>query len=336
MAGIPNLIASGPPKSKVFTILVLLSGGCFRALALMNSNLFGLALLSAGLSTLQLQRFRSYHVVATVMMENVPQIVLQYYFLFVLELHTATAFISLVSSIFNILLSILSVVVFHFLHRNQTEKAFSILMLWTKKEAQSESAGMTEGGESKSDLDPFARCTRRSELGKSLKRISEMNFEILATKKLENGCLFHGVCVSENSVTAEARRKSTGGTFADFMSQQKQIQNAVESAFGLDDAAYSERFTFSVTISESTQSTRADKVKLVMDGLEELKASQETLAVVQESIAMQATGDDDDGDGARAVINRMAAEMVHKMKMELSGFTESDMRALMREVAEEV
>ena len=69
-------------KSKVFTVLVLMSGGSFRALTFMNSNLFGLNILSAGLSKLQLQRFQSHHVIATVLTENVPQIMLQYWFMF--------------------------------------------------------------------------------------------------------------------------------------------------------------------------------------------------------------------------------------------------------------
>ena len=53
-------------KSKVYVILVLMSGGAFPALKLMNSNLFGLGLLSAGLSTIQLQGFRGHHVMTTV------------------------------------------------------------------------------------------------------------------------------------------------------------------------------------------------------------------------------------------------------------------------------
>ena len=53
-------------KTKVYVVLVLLSGGAFPALKVMNSNLFGLDLLSAGLSTVQIENFRSHHVVATV------------------------------------------------------------------------------------------------------------------------------------------------------------------------------------------------------------------------------------------------------------------------------
>ena len=53
-------------KSKVFVALVLLSGGAFPALKLMSSNLLAHGLFSAGLSTIQLEGFRSRHVLTTV------------------------------------------------------------------------------------------------------------------------------------------------------------------------------------------------------------------------------------------------------------------------------
>ena len=53
-------------KTKVYAILVLMSGGAFPALKMMSSNLFGLGLFSAGLSNIQLEQFRGHHVVTTV------------------------------------------------------------------------------------------------------------------------------------------------------------------------------------------------------------------------------------------------------------------------------
>merc|ERR550532_3014726 len=95
-------------RSKVFTILVLMSGGAFPALKLMSSNLMGLQMFSAGLSTIQLEQFRSHHVLATVLAENIPQLCLQYYFMFKLNLATSIVIVSFISSIFNILRAILS------------------------------------------------------------------------------------------------------------------------------------------------------------------------------------------------------------------------------------
>ena len=44
--------------SKLYSLLVLLSGGSVRALKFMSSNLLGLRFLSSGLSALQIQKFR--------------------------------------------------------------------------------------------------------------------------------------------------------------------------------------------------------------------------------------------------------------------------------------
>ena len=63
-------------KTKVYAILVLMSGGAFPALKLMSSNLFGLGLFSAGLSNIQIEHFRGHHVVTTVR-SSVSTIVLQ-------------------------------------------------------------------------------------------------------------------------------------------------------------------------------------------------------------------------------------------------------------------
>ena len=117
-------------NSHIYTVLVLLSGGSFRALSLMNSNLFGLRKLSAGLSTLQLQRFQSHHVIATVFAENIPQIALQYYFMFKLGLPTTIAMVSFGSSIFNIFLTMMNVAVFYILNRDRAETPFTILLTW--------------------------------------------------------------------------------------------------------------------------------------------------------------------------------------------------------------
>merc|ERR1719203_2566152 len=112
-------------QSKKYTILVLLSGGSFPALKLMTSKLFGLRLLSSGLSTIQLERFHSHQLFTTVLAENAPQLALQSYFLFQLEIVNAVVLISWFSSIFSILLAIMSVAVFYILNRGQIEVPFT-------------------------------------------------------------------------------------------------------------------------------------------------------------------------------------------------------------------
>merc|ERR1719474_1549718 len=166
-------------KSRFYTFCVLLSGGSFRALKFMNSNLFGLRLLSAGLSTSQLQQFQPHHVSATVLTENCPQIALQYYFLFELNLVTSVAVISFTTSVFNVLLCIVTYAVFHILHRHQTEIPFKMVVSWTRI---STSVG---------NVRPFNQCGRRRHLARVLEAIdssSSFKFEILSSKKVASGC----------------------------------------------------------------------------------------------------------------------------------------------------
>merc|ERR1719283_620827 len=75
--------------SKLYSLLVLLSGGSVRALKFMSSNLLGMPQLSSGLSPLQIQQFRAHHMIGTVLFENVPQLVIQGYFMFFLSLYTS-------------------------------------------------------------------------------------------------------------------------------------------------------------------------------------------------------------------------------------------------------
>merc|ERR550532_829667 len=116
----------------IYTLLVLLSGGAFPSLKLMNSNLFGLGVFSAGLSTLQLESFRSHHVVATVIIENVPQLYLQYEFMFKFGVVNGIVIASFLSSIFNILLAMMNAAVFWILHRHRVDIPFSIMIAWKK------------------------------------------------------------------------------------------------------------------------------------------------------------------------------------------------------------
>ena len=220
-------------KSKFYTICVLFSGGSFRALKFMNSKLFGLPLLSAGLSTVQLHRFQSHHVLATVLAENIPQIVLQYIFLFELKLVTTIVLVSFASSVFNILLCIMTSVVFYLLHRNEAEVPFTILISWTPTCSPS-GAGVwrKEAVQPKGGLDPYNQCGRRDALGELLGEITlgdgeSFKFEILASKKVDSGCLLFGTMVC-SQIAVDC------GVFSKFMEKEPQIRAAVLTAFELD------------------------------------------------------------------------------------------------------
>ena len=284
----------------MFTILVLLSGGSFRALKLMNSNLFGLPLLSAGLSTLQLQHFQSHQVLATVLAENIPQIVLQYIFLFELKLVTTIVLVSFASSVFNILLCIMTSVVFYLLHRNEAEVPFTILVSWTPTGSLSGAgAWRKEAVQPKGGLDPYNQCGRRDALGELLGEITlgdgeSFKFEILASKKVDSGCLLFGTMVC-SQIAVDC------GVFSKFMEKEDQIRAAVLTAFELD-PVFVNKFNFTMTVSKSTESSATDRVQSAIETLRSLDASPDILSLVQSFSDELRSGDGlDDGDMVRII-----------------------------------
>merc|ERR1712048_1040838 len=64
-------------KSGIFVFLVVMTGGVYPALCLISSNIFGLGMLSSGLSKFELRRMRSLKVFGTVVLENLPQLIFQ-------------------------------------------------------------------------------------------------------------------------------------------------------------------------------------------------------------------------------------------------------------------
>eukprot|EP01083_Nonionella_stella_P197913 727198_1 len=64
-------------KSKLFSVLVLLSGGAYASLTLVNSKMFGVAAFTMGLSRRQLLQFTDIQVKLSIMLENIPQCCLQ-------------------------------------------------------------------------------------------------------------------------------------------------------------------------------------------------------------------------------------------------------------------
>eukprot|EP00484_Ammonia_sp_Unknown_P026195 CAMPEP_0197046992 /NCGR_PEP_ID=MMETSP1384-20130603/22570_1 /TAXON_ID=29189 /ORGANISM="Ammonia sp." /LENGTH=805 /DNA_ID=CAMNT_0042478849 /DNA_START=30 /DNA_END=2447 /DNA_ORIENTATION=- len=64
-------------RSKLFAILVLLSGGAYAALTLVNSKMFGISLFTMGLSRRQLLQFTDIQVKLSITLENIPQLALQ-------------------------------------------------------------------------------------------------------------------------------------------------------------------------------------------------------------------------------------------------------------------
>merc|ERR1719295_1318680 len=264
-------------KTKVYAVLVLVSGGAFPALKLMSSNMFGLGMFSAGLSTLQLGSFRSHHVVATVLIENVPQLYLQYLFMFRLDVINTIVIVSFLSSIFNILLAMMNAAVFLILHRNQVDIPFTIMISWRMKTP----SGIQQ------ELDPFAQCGKRKNLAKLLGEIDlgddePLKFEILSSNKMTTGCLLHGVMASNREGAAQI----SGGKFSDFMARKRQIDDAVMRAFGFDQQ-YRSQFAFKISISRMTATSRAERVKLAIQTLREFKVGKDVISEAQQQMDTQ-------------------------------------------------
>ena len=68
----------------VFTILVVICGGCHAALSIVSSNVFGLKILSCGLTQYELKQMGKLKVIGTVIIENIPQLICQVLYSFAL------------------------------------------------------------------------------------------------------------------------------------------------------------------------------------------------------------------------------------------------------------
>merc|ERR1719242_932013 len=265
----------------IYALLVLLSGGAVPSLKLMSSNMFGLGVFSAGLSTLQLESFRSHHVFATVIIENVPQLYLQYEVMFRLGIFNGIVIVSFISSIFNILLAMMNMAVFWILHRNQGDIPFTIMISWKKR-----AHGGLEmiGKQKKEELDPFAQCGKRQNLAKLLGEIDigddePMKFELLSSNKLTTGCLLHGVMASDKQGAAQI----SGGKFEDFMARKEKIDDAVMKAFGFDQQ-YQSQFVFNVQITRTASTSLAERAKLMMRTLREIEAPKTVIATMEQHV----------------------------------------------------
>ena len=213
---------------------------------------------------------------------------LQYYFMFEMNLGGIIVVISFISSIFNILRALTSAVIFWILHRNQSEVPFTINISWTKKENSSPTAPLEATAVTKNDLDPFHRCGRRMALSIALGQINVVDgkstkFEIMSSEKQQSSCTLCGVFLSENTVNARARAQREGDVFSNFMDREREIEETVISAFDLD-PIYCSKFNFTVKMARSTGTSPEERVNLVLDILRECKVSADFISKVQDEI----------------------------------------------------
>eukprot|EP01083_Nonionella_stella_P185918 679358_1 len=174
-------------NSSVYSIAVLLSGGSFFALQVVNSNFLGLPQLSGGLSTKQIQCFASHKLYLNTLLENLPQAILQCYCLIVLEVKSGIVLISLIFSGFNVLLSVLSALTRRASFGIKQECPFVIYL--SVAEDRADSSG-----------NPYHNAKRINELSRVLKSLSKQNqfdIEIMSFSLLEKS--LYGVVLHQDA-----------------------------------------------------------------------------------------------------------------------------------------
>ena len=102
----------------VFVGLVVVCGGCHTALTVVASNIFGLRLLSCGLTRYELKRLNRIRIIGTVMIENVPQLICQALYTVALDYEaTQAVWFAFIASSF----SIIAVTLSYLIERDQSD-----------------------------------------------------------------------------------------------------------------------------------------------------------------------------------------------------------------------
>eukprot|EP00485_Elphidium_margaritaceum_P001137 CAMPEP_0202697512 /NCGR_PEP_ID=MMETSP1385-20130828/10856_1 /ASSEMBLY_ACC=CAM_ASM_000861 /TAXON_ID=933848 /ORGANISM="Elphidium margaritaceum" /LENGTH=269 /DNA_ID=CAMNT_0049353997 /DNA_START=16 /DNA_END=821 /DNA_ORIENTATION=- len=115
---IRNIIKQNPTamswfqhKSFLFASLVVLTGGCYPALRLISSNMFGWDVFSCGLTRFELKSFTKFKIMGTVVLENLPQLVCQVLYAFVTRDIQQAVVISFIASFLSALSSVISFII---------------------------------------------------------------------------------------------------------------------------------------------------------------------------------------------------------------------------------
>ena len=274
-------------NAKFYSIFTLISGGAFPAVSLMNSNVLSLPIFNAGLSSLQLEKFRTHHLASTLLLENLPQLGIQGFVIFHLNVSGTIVVLSFASSVFNVMVSILTAVVFIILHRNESESKFTILVSWMRRQGIPDSVGRPslEPNGPAPKLNPFSRTGRRVTLAKELALIDfggskSTHFEIMSAKKQNESYLLYGVMQFDNG------SESAAGLLAKFMDKTKGIKRAIIKAFEYD-AVFMKEYRFNIEISGEEMCSRSEKIELIQKLALELGVDPEQIAEFLRKIAEQ-------------------------------------------------
>eukprot|EP01083_Nonionella_stella_P316992 1152286_1 len=229
--------------SMLYIIGVLLGGGSFGTLQLLNTNLMGIQRLTCGLSTLQLQQFVSHKLWCTAFLQNLPNLLIQLYFIVELRVVTYTVIISNASTLFNLLLNVCIGVIVCVTRtsKDQQEVPFTIHVTWIPRAKGKE--------EEKVDFmqldDPYQSFGNRRKLSLELNQLYDaMEFEILSSesgRREMNNANIYGVVKIDRTSRNKQKEIDT------FLNEKEALTEAMISAFGYE-GYFTDKYRFIVTI----------------------------------------------------------------------------------------
>eukprot|EP01084_Bolivina_argentea_P200840 343385_1 len=116
----------------IFILLVVISGGCYPALRLISSNVFGIHILNAGLSSFELSGLSDIRVMTTVVTENGPQLLVQIGYAYAIGDLTQNTILAFSTSVMSIIASILNFAI----NRDKKGAVFDICYFWEIKKSK--------------------------------------------------------------------------------------------------------------------------------------------------------------------------------------------------------
>ena len=308
-------------RSKVFTSLTVFSGSCYAALAIVSSNIFGLDLFSCGLTKYELRKLTKIKIINCVLMENIPQLMLQAAVYSSGEFSQSTLFAT-VSSLLSVFAASLSyfvdqknkdddmLAIHHYLElqcdRNASSGSATTLPIQTKE---------VKGNVITEDERELIKLYRgwRLKLGRSLTafwHLPDKTIEIGNTVLTANGAVTHIVHLMNKHVMKGYVKELLGNRPDGSVSaleiarrfysvHRLEISEIFRSHFGLDDA-----FNVVFYDQEEAGSPRGSRITAVYSGndyLVELRATTSRVSVQDKESLLQTAlnvffGDNRNGD----------------------------------------
>jgi len=259
--------------SRLYITMVIVSGDCFLPLLLISSKVQGAPMLSSGLSQSQREQYRLHHLVSVVLLRNIPLFVVECYFLLILGTFSVVIVVASISTVLSLSIATAMMLEFYVINRRRIELPFTIDLRWNTKgdgdrdddeQRQIEDTMMetvTGGGITTNGFHdgfhdgsgPLSRVGRRRRLAVELEQRfsvklvldgeAQLRVDVLSATRQSSGVLIDAVMFGMGP-HSERLVQSTVDGLADDEKLQRIVDNAVRSAFDLDE--FSKRFEFTV------------------------------------------------------------------------------------------